>query len=196
MINRICGCLLVIAMMQPAMGSGQAAAKSSPDIVWNFDEAAGARAHDAASGMDDAIEGFWRRVPGVSGQRLEFDGYTTGIAREGKGGAAAGQRVYGSAWVALNNFPWNWAPIVDDSDGQQVGYFVGIDAFGHIGFDVSVNGVWRQLETEQTLPLKKWVHVTAVFNGDSGLTILVDGKRAASLKAPGTFWPAPEARSW
>ena len=53
-----------------------------------------------------------------------------------------------SAWIALNNYPWNWAPLVDDSDGQQVGYFLGIDAFGHVGFDVSVNGVWRQLGTE------------------------------------------------
>ena len=194
MINRICGCLLVFAMVQAGMGNAQEATKSSQNIVWSFDEPGGAVAHDAASGMDDAIEGFWRRVPGVSGQALEFDGYTTGIAREGKTVPRLGNAFTVSAWIALNNYPWNWAPLVDDSDGQQVGYFVGIDAFGHVGFDVSVNGVWRQLATEQTLPLKKWVHVTVVFKGDAGLTILVDGKQAASLKAPGTFWPAPDAK--
>ena len=192
-IAEVCGCLLLFTLLLPAVANAQSPPTSSSDIVWNFDESSGAAAHDSAAGIDDPIQGFWRRVPGVRGQALEFDGYTTGVAREGKAVPALGNAFTVSAWVALNNYPWNWAPIADQSDNRQVGYFVGIDAFGHVGFELSVNGVWRQLATEQTLPLKRWVHVTAVFNGGSGLSILVDGKRAVSLAAPGTFWPASDA---
>jgi hypothetical protein len=41
-----------------------------------------------------------------------------------------------SAWVAVNNYPWNRVPILDQSAENQVGYFFGMDAFGHINFDV------------------------------------------------------------
>ena len=61
MINRICGCVLVLGLVQPAMGSAQEAAKSSEDIVWSFDEAGGAVAHDAAS------EGWTTRLRGSGG---------------------------------------------------------------------------------------------------------------------------------
>ena len=47
------------------------------------------------------------------------------------------------AWVALNTLPWNWVPIIDHEQFQQVGYSFGIDAFGHVGLQVSVNGVWQ-----------------------------------------------------
>jgi hypothetical protein len=96
-------------------------------------------------------------------------------------------------WVALDNYPWNWVPIVDQSEFQQVGYSLAVDAFGHVGFGAAINGVWRQLTTDEKLPLKKWVHVTAVFSGDTGLSIFLDGKCAASLKSPGTFWQAVNA---
>jgi hypothetical protein len=193
MIIRVCGCFFLCALLMLAIGNAQPATRSSSDIVWNFDHPRGAVVHDSAADIDDPIQGFWRRMPGVRGQALEFDGYTTGILRDAKAVPQLGNAFTVSAWLALNNYPWNWLPIVEQSDNQQVGYFVGIDAFGHVGFDVSVNGVWRQLTTEQTLPLKKWVHVTAVFKGDSGLTILVDGKRAATLNALGTFWQASSA---
>lgn len=44
------------------------------------------------------------------------------------------------AWVALNTYPWNWAPIVDQEEDRQEGFFFGIDAFGHIGLQASIDG--------------------------------------------------------
>lgn len=39
------------------------------------------------------------------------------------------------AWVALN-----WVPVVDQEEDRQEGFFFGIDAFGHIGLQASIDG--------------------------------------------------------
>jgi hypothetical protein len=184
-----CGCLIGL----PLLTHNLPAQQTGGDVVWHFNEPDGAVAHDAAGNLDDRIAGFWRRVPGVDGSALEFDGYTTHVVRVAKNVPRLGNAFTVSAWLALNAYPWNWLPIVDQSEDDQVGYFFGIDAFGHVGFQVAVNGVWQKLATEQKLPLKRWVHITAVFDSTLGLTVLVNGEPAGTLKATGNFWQATEA---
>lgn len=159
-------------------------------LHWSFDAPTDDALRQSLAGSGDDLEGFWRLVPGVSGQALEFDGYTTGLTRDAKNVPALANAFTVSAWVALNNYPWNWVPIVDQSEFQQVGFSFAIDAFGHVGFSASIDGVWKQATTRATLPLKKWAHITGIFSGDSGLTILIDGKPAGHLDAAGTFWQA------
>lgn len=166
----------------------QSVLSRSVDVSWSFDSGSDEALSDSLAKNGDHLEGFWQRVPVAKGQALEFDGYTTGIWREAKDVPRLGNAFTVSAWVALNNYPWNWVPVVDQSEQQQIGFFLGIDAFGHVGFCATVDGVWKEVATDTTLPLKKWVHVTGVFNGNVGLSILVDGKPAASLTARGTFW--------
>ncbi len=162
-------------------------------IDWSFDEGSGETLSAAPAKSGDKLEGMWRLVPGVKGHALEFDGYTTEVSREGKDVPALGNAFTVSAWVALDYYPWNWLPVVDQSEFQQVGFSLAIDAFGHVGFGASVDGTWRQAISEETLPLKKWVHLTGTFQSDSGLTIFIDGKEAAHLNAPGNFWQARAA---
>lgn len=156
-------------------------------IRWNFDETAGASVHDSIGNVDDAIEGFSWRVPGVEGNGLQFDGYTTRIVRAAdrvprlKGGFTV------SAWVALEYYPWNWAPIADQDADDQIGFFFGIDAFGHPGFNLGIDGVWRQLTSPVELPLRKYSRVTATFDPRTGMAIYVDGKPAGSLGVKGEF---------
>ena len=169
------------------------AQKQNSGIYWNFDEVGGSVTHDSQGKIDDHIEGFWDRVPGVTGNALEFDGYTTSIVRAAKDVPDMGNAFTVSAWVALDDYPWNWVPIVDQELDQQVGFFFGIDAFGHVGFNLDVNGVWQQLTSTQQLPLKKWSKVTATFDGNSGLAIYINGKPAGTLKATGTFFQAKKA---
>jgi len=163
------------------------------DASWSFDGGSDKALIDALAKNGDQLVGSWRRVTGLEGQALEFDGYTTGIWREAKRVPKLGNGFTLSAWVALNNYPWNWVPVADQSEHQQVGFFLGIDAFGHVGFCATVDGVWKQVTTDTTLPLKKWVHVSGVFDGKKGLCILLDGKPAASLVAPGAFWQDMDA---
>ncbi len=177
-------CGLVLQLIVCGTLHGQ---KAPEGISWGFDEPAGAVVHDSIGNTDDQIEGFWRRVPGVSGEAIEFDGYSTGIVRPAKSAPGLGDAFSISAYVALNNLPWNWVPIADQSAANQVGYFFGIDALGHVGFNVAVNGVWQQLVTEEKLPLKRWVRVTGTFDTKSGMTIYINGEAAAILKTTGPF---------
>jgi hypothetical protein len=187
-LTSTCVAALTLYALLPGDIHAQSVASLPVDSGWSFAGGSDETLRDSLARNGDHLEGSWRRVPGVQGQALEFDGYTTGIWREAKDVPRLGNAFTVSAWVALNNYPWNWVPVVDQSEHQQVGFFLGIDAFGHVGFCATVDGVWKQVTTAAALPLKKWVHVTGVFNGSTGLSILVDGKSAASLTAPGTFW--------
>ncbi len=175
------------------LGVALTAKSQQTGIVWHFDENSGATVHDAASGVDDSIEGYFLRVPGVSGKALSFDGYTTAIERPADKVPQPGRSFTVSAWVALDDYPWNWVPIVDRELDDQVGYVLEIDAFGHPGFGIDVNGVWQHLTSPQRLPLKKWSRVTATFDSHWGITIYINGRPAGSLKTSGSFFPAEDS---
>jgi hypothetical protein len=182
--------IVAVAMPMHAQNSCGGQQYPAGDVVWTFDQVQGNLAHDCAGNRDDAIQGLWRSVPGVAGKAVEFDGYTTHICRGAKAVPRLGNAFTVSAWVALNNYPWNWLPVADQSDGEEVGYFFGIDAFGHVGFQASIDGIWQKLTTSSTIPLKKWTHITGVWDGDTGLSIFINGEPAGSLSLRGQFWQA------
>ncbi|MES2392319.1 MAG: LamG domain-containing protein, partial [Acidobacteriota bacterium] len=190
-MKRMQDCLVVFfACVVLSLGLRTVGAQQETRERWSFEAASEESLRASLAQSGDTLDGKWRLVPGVRGNAVEFDGYTTGLTREAKKVPALGNAFTVSAWVALDSYPWNWLPLADQSQFQQVGFSLAVDAFGHVGLSASVDGVWKQVVTESTLPLKKWVHVTGVFNGDSGLTILVDGKVAGHLEAKGTFWQA------
>lgn len=162
-------------------------------ISWNFDESTGSTIHDTLGNRDDQITGFWARVPGVSGEGLQFDGFSTSIVRKAGAVPKLGDEFSVAAWVAVDNYPWNWVPIADQSADNQVGFFFGIDAFGHIGFNASVDGIWQHLTTKYRLPLKKWTRIAASFNSQSGMIIYVNGTEEAALSLQGHFQQANDA---
>lgn len=174
--------LVLLAAQQTAAAQTQA-----NGIRWDFNEASGGAAHDSMGNMDDAIEGFYWRVPGVEGHGLQFDGYTTRITREAKKVPLLKGGFTVSAWVAPNYYPWNWMPIADQDADGQIGFFFGIDAFGHVGFNVAVNGIWRELTSTAQLPVKRYSLVTGTFDPRTGMAIYVNGERAGRLDVPGTF---------
>jgi len=162
------------------------------ELNWSFDSPSDAALSLSLEKAGDHLQGNWRRVPGVRHEALEFDGYTTGLWRAAKDVPRLGNAFTVSAWVALNNYPWNWVPVVDQSDHRQIGFFFGIDAFGHVGFGASINGVWNQAVTAKTLPLKRWAQISAIYSDNHGITIMIDGAIAAELSTSGRFWQATD----
>ncbi len=191
--------VVLYALGTASFGQGQASPEGQHtqdqggEVRWSFDAGSDDALRQSLAKSHDDLKGFWRLVPGVSGQALEFDGYTTGITREGKNVISLGDAFTVSAWVALNNYPWNWVPIIDQSEFEQVGFSLGIDAFGHVGLSASMDGVWKQVVSGETLPLKKWVHVTGTYRRGAGLTVLIDGKAAGHLDTAVSFWQAKTA---
>ncbi len=166
-------------------------------LHWSFDEADGrtvaVTAEKFAGGSgDDHVEGFSRRVDGVRGRALAFDGMTTRVVRGAKLVPALGQGFRVSAWVALDNYPWNWVPIADQSRDGQVGFSFGVDAFGHVGLGLAVGGKWVVVTTASKLPLKRWQRVTASFDEATGIAVYVNGELAAQEKTVGSFSQAEE----
>jgi len=165
----------------------------NPVAHWSFDETGGSFARDSVRGADDQISGFFKRVHGVAGEALRLDGQTTSITRKAQDAPQITQAFTVEAWVAVSTYPWNWVPLVDQSQGEpqgDLGYSVGIDDFGHFGLRVAVNGKFQTLVSKDPLPLKKWTHVAATFANNRGLKIYINGQPAGELQVQGDFSPA------
>lgn len=159
---------------------------------WTFNETAGDVAHDSTRHADGKITGVHERVPGVAGNGLRLDGETAAVTVDAKEAPPIKDSFTVSSWIVINAFPWNWVPIVDQSREERAGYFFGIDSFGRLGFQLSVNGEWQFLTSKQSLPLKRWVNVAATFDPSEGMTLYIDGVQAEHRKVQGGFTPATE----
>ncbi len=191
MRSRVCLVTLLLWSLILPWFSGRASAQEAGLVAkWSFEQADNPLARDSAARVDDKIEGFYRFVPGVAGTGLRFDGYTTQVVRAADKAPQLTGAFCVEAWVALNTLPWNWVPIADHEQFQQTGYSFGIDAFGHLGLQTSVNGVWQSLISTAQIPLKKWTHVAGAFDSAHGLTLYINGAEAGRLAVTGSFEPA------
>jgi len=172
------------------LASAAFAQDAGPVARWSFDNARGPSVRDAVSGSEDKVEGFYKYVPGASGNGLRFDGYTTSVVRKAKDTPRLRHAFTVEAWIALSVYPWNWAPIVDQEKDQQAGYFFGVDALGHVGLQVDIDGTWCSVTSNVQLPLKKWAHVAGTFDETGGLALYMDGKEVGRLAVRGTMLPA------
>jgi len=78
--------------------------------------------------------------------------------------------------VALDVFPYNTAPLIHQSENfGERGYYLGIDAYGHVVFTVNGNSA----VTDKKVMLYTWTHVAASI-ADGKMKIFIDGLEAAS----------------
>ena len=98
-------------------------------------------------------------------------------------------------WIALGAYPWNWAPIVQQGDNK--GYFLGIDSHGYPGFMLEVGGTWQQLTVLNTPPysdvnhlaLFRWYQLAGTYDAKDGMMrLFIDGREVADKAAgPGSL---------
>lgn len=181
-IVAVLACVLPLALAQPQQSEG---------LQWSFARAQGAVPVDTVRAVKAKLEGFYAYAPGVSGDALRFDGYTTGMTVSVKDAGIDFRNGFSvGAWVALNTYPWNWVPVVDQELDHQEGVFFGIDAFGHLGLQASIDGQWKSIVSAQTLPLKKWAHIAGTYethDGNGLLTIYINGAEVGQLPVRGNF---------
>ncbi len=158
----------------------------APLHYWNFDD--GMKPHEdrvkeSASGAGCEITGLMTQFKkGVSGTALALDGYYTGVTMESK--PAVHETLTVTAWVALDTYPYNNAPLVHQSKGfGKEGWYLGLDAYGHPFVTVAGQTVKA---SETVLPLYQWVQVCAT-TGDGRIRLFVDGSEVASGGFKGTF---------
>lgn len=183
----VMACLTVGGALSPP----RARAQTAPPLArWSFDNTHGPTLRDAVSGVEDQVGGFYTFVPGVAGNGLRFDGYTTSVVRKAQDAPRLRQAFSITAWIALDVYPWNWIPVVDQEKDQQAGYFFGVDALGHVSLQVDVAGIWYSLTSTAQIPLKKWAQITGTYDANRGLAIYLDGKEAGQLAVQGAMLPA------
>ncbi|MGC2162512.1 MAG: LamG domain-containing protein [Silvibacterium sp.] len=161
-----------------------------PVAAWNFDGTNEHTVHDSISGIDDPISGYYIRVPGAVGNGLRFDGISAGVTRVAAEAPKLSHGLTVDAWVAVNAYPWNWVPIVEQRRKQQQGYFFGTDSFGHLSLQVSVNGQWWSLVSKEQLPLRKWAYVAGSYDPAKGMALYIDGNLVGTLALQGPLWSA------
>jgi len=62
---------------------------------------------------------------------------------------------------------------------DDVGYFLGIDGLGRPGLKLKVGDTWEELTSGVHLERKRWYHIAATYDKDTGkMSIYVDGKPA------------------
>jgi hypothetical protein len=120
---------------------------------------------------------------GVSGTSLAFDGYYTGIIYEED--LELEETMTLEAWVALDVFPYNDAPIIQRSErfGEN-GFYLGIDAYGNPF--MKVNGAMTK--SDESIPLYTWTHIAATIGEGRG-TLYIDGKQISDVEFRGDFVP-------
>ena len=166
---------------------------TKPVAHWSFDEADGDTIHDSIGQANGKITGVYKHVPGVLSNGLRLDGETSGVTVAAADVPHLKDSFTIDGWIAINAYPWNWVPIVDNRRAEQAGYLFGIDSFGHLGLQLSANGVWQSLISQERLPLKRWSHVAATFDESKGMTLYIDGKSAGELKVQPPFAFAEKA---
>lgn len=160
---------------------------------WNFNEGSGNIAANSIVGRDDSILNHHTWPKGVSGTGLKFDGFTTLIDLAPKDVPEIGPGFSIEAWITIQSYPWNWVALVDHEEEKRAGYFFGLDAEGHLGLQVSVWGSWEICQSEERLPLQKWLHVVGTYDPFEGIRLYVDGRLAGKLAVTGRVTPTKNA---
>ena len=162
----------------------------SPDLWWRFDEGLSANSNktiESIGGSSCNISGvnsYWRK--GISGSCLSFDGYTNKVTflsdnlPEIKGDFTI------EAWIAPQEYSWNWSGIVDHTQDKRAGYTMSINHLGQIGLYAQIDGNWTGLTTSESVDLLKWTCVTGVYDSRKGFSIYFDGKLTDTKPASGT----------
>ena len=151
-----------------------------PVAWWKFDEAIGDLATESVSGAKSEIYGhksLWKK--GVSGTALQFDGYNTYLSLPQDKAPSIKDGLTLEAWVAIGAYPWNWNPLIQQGDDE--GFFLGLDGHGHPGLKILVGDVWEELTSEAFLERNIWYHLAGTYDMKTGkMNIYVDGKSAGT----------------
>lgn len=172
-------------------GAGAATAQERPSAAggpvawWPLDSASEGTSPDQAGGHRDRIEGLHRLAPGVLGQAIVFDGYTTVLRRPAAVAPVVSSAFTVEAWLALGAYPWNVVPVVDHGDEEMRGYVFGLGPRGELSLRVAVDGRWLETRSpDGAVPLRRWTHLAARYDAASGLALFVNGMEVARAAPP------------
>jgi len=177
---------------EPIQGPDVIEESSQPPDLWmRFDEGLKPNRHTTIESIRatrcriGGVDSYWRA--GVSGSCLSFDGYTNKVTVPACGVPEVHHGFTIQAWIAPQEYAWNWAGIVDRDQGKKAGYSLGMNHIGQIGIYAYVDGEWQGLMTRRKASLLTWTHVTAVYEQSRGFSMYFNGVPVGTKKTSGTI---------
>ena len=144
---------------------------------------------DDITGTKGQILGvFHKQVKGVVGSAVQLDGMSSFMEAALTKGIKDNFSV--GAWIALGAFPTHWCPVADQNRASNKGFFLSVNAYGHAGFHVFVDGKWIEIQSKERIALRQWAHIQGVYSNTAGLKLYLNGKLAAEQKTEGKFEPS------
>lgn len=150
----------------------------------------GAKVVDKANGSEYSVDNAFSSpelVPGIEGQALRTDGYSTWI--EANLALESQQTLTVETWVALESYPSdaevphrNLSPssFMSQRSGAA-GFSFDINTFGQWEFSIHIAGSLHTVKAAEPFPLYEWTHIAAVVNTpDSSITLYRNGEEVAS----------------
>lgn len=123
--------------------------------------------------------GFFTQKPGVHNQCMNFDGFTTTVVCPADKLPDLKNGFTVEAWIAPQEYPWNWTGLFDHANDTTSGLSFGINYLGQIGFQAFADGKWMEILSPEPVPLLKWSHVAGSYHPTSGFVIYINGLQAA-----------------
>ena len=153
---------------------------------WDFEKTQNRQAVELVNRVADTLEGFYETAPGVTGQGIRLDGFTTLVDARGNGRVVKGDALTVEAWVSLGNYPWNWCPVISTISNETKGYRLLIGPLGQASFEVAVGEQWQTCTSENAaLPLRTWMHLVGVYQANHSLALYVNGELVSETKLHG-----------
>ena len=166
----------------------------TPVAHWGFNDLGNSPhrkiAHDQGANLNDEVLGYSDLAEGVKDKAIKLDGFTARVVRPADKAPALGEAFSFEGWVALQEYPWNWAAIANQERDHKEGWFFGISGEGRVGLHVAKDGKWIECPSKSQLPLLKWTHVAGSYDPATGLKVFINGKLDGEIKTTGPITPA------
>jgi hypothetical protein len=143
---------------------------------WAFDKVSTDMIVDDAGNLSDHVFGKYSLVKGVEGSSLRFDGFRTYVRRQAENVPKIADNFTIEAWIALAEYPWFWAPVIELRNDTFEGFMFGIDKHGKLGMRVPNTNKWQDYSSGQRLPLRAWTHIVVVCEENKHLSFYVNGQ--------------------
>ena len=187
--------LLALGALLQSTFAQTAPPPQKPAAVWSFEELLGGAPnskviHEPTAGTHDPVAGFPTLAEGVVGNALKFDGLATHLTRAADKAPDLGEAFSFEGWIALQEYPWNWAAILNQERDHKEGWFFGIGGDGRLGLHLAKDGKWIECNSKTQLPLLKWSHVAGSYDPATGLKVFINGKLEGEVKTTGPITPA------
>jgi hypothetical protein len=174
--------LFCAILITPFMAMGQ-----NVLMQWDFENITKRTCIEPETGITDTIEGNFEQATGVAGKGLRLDGFTTRVVRSGADLKTPRSDFTVEAWVSLGEYPWNWCPVITTESDEVKGYRLSIGPLGQVSLEVAIGEQWICCtSTEETMPLRKWMHLAGVCRGGKEMSLYVNGELAASVPINGS----------